>query len=121
MKESYKCELPTHFGPESCGAARKGSAEALTEDIQPRKTFVREQGRIGTPISRGVPGSRAVKDPEHVRRHLAREPGEPRSAPEQQGPWDASGSLRTHADEERTWEVGQTDSTHEVTEQHRTT
>jgi len=39
MKESYKCELPTHFGPESCGAARKGSAEALTEDIQPRKNL----------------------------------------------------------------------------------
>jgi len=26
-------------------------------------------------------------------------------------PWDASGSLRTYADDERTWEVGQTSST----------
>ena len=41
------------------------------------------------------------------RRRLAREPGEPKSAPGQQLPGDASGSLRTHADEERTWEVGQ--------------
>src|SRR6516225_11218332 len=33
--------------------------------------------------------------------------------------WDASGSLRTHADDERTWEVGQTYSTWEVPEQCR--
>src|SRR2546430_7869452 len=32
-------------------------------------------------------------------------------------PWDASGSLRTHADDERTREVGQTYSTWEVSEQ----
>src|SRR5712691_5208029 len=30
MQKSYECELATHFGPESCGAARKGSVEALT-------------------------------------------------------------------------------------------
>jgi hypothetical protein len=30
MKESHECELATHIGPESCGAARKGGAEALT-------------------------------------------------------------------------------------------
>jgi hypothetical protein len=30
MKKSYECEVATHFGPESCGAARKGSVEALT-------------------------------------------------------------------------------------------
>src|SRR5215469_708275 len=36
-------------------------------------------------------------------------------------PWDASGSLRTHADDERTWEVGQADSTYEVPEQPRAT
>jgi len=33
----------------------------------------------------------------------------------------ASGSLRTHADDERTWEVGQTGNTGEVPEQHRAT
>src|SRR5712692_8395085 len=30
MKESYKCEVATHIGPESCGAAREGGVEALT-------------------------------------------------------------------------------------------
>jgi len=30
MKESYECVLATHIGPESCGAAREGRAEALT-------------------------------------------------------------------------------------------
>jgi hypothetical protein len=35
--------------------------------------------------------------------------------------WDASGSLRMYADDERTWEVGQTQSTGEVSEQGRAT
>src|SRR5499427_6611312 len=30
MKKSHECEIATHNGPESCGAARKGSVEALT-------------------------------------------------------------------------------------------
>jgi len=30
MQKSYESGLATHIGPESCGAARKGSAEALT-------------------------------------------------------------------------------------------
>jgi hypothetical protein len=30
MQKSYECELATHIGPESCGAARKGGIEALT-------------------------------------------------------------------------------------------
>src|SRR6266568_8574130 len=30
MKMSYECELATHIGPESCGAARKNGVEALT-------------------------------------------------------------------------------------------
>src|SRR5437764_3229222 len=32
----------------------------------------------GAPVSRVVPESRAVRDPVHVRKHLAREPGDPR-------------------------------------------
>src|SRR3984893_1331640 len=56
--------------------------------IEPRKKLTpgrRRCGRkrkapLGTPISRGVPESRAVRDPVHVRRHLAREPGDPKSA-----------------------------------------
>jgi hypothetical protein len=30
MKKSHACEVATHIGPESCGAARKGSVEAST-------------------------------------------------------------------------------------------
>ena len=30
MQKSYESGLVTHIGPESCGVARKGSAEALT-------------------------------------------------------------------------------------------
>jgi hypothetical protein len=30
MRESYECEVATHIGPESCGAAREGGVEALT-------------------------------------------------------------------------------------------
>src|SRR5437764_14872856 len=30
MQKSHECEVATHIGPESCGAARKGSVEALT-------------------------------------------------------------------------------------------
>src|SRR6202047_532642 len=54
--------------------------------IQPRKTFTPGRRRCkemrkapsGAPISRGVPESRAVTDPVHVRKHLQREPGDPR-------------------------------------------
>jgi len=30
MKKSHECEVATHIGPESCGVAREGGAEALT-------------------------------------------------------------------------------------------
>ena len=30
MQKSYECDVATHIGPESCGAARKGGVEALT-------------------------------------------------------------------------------------------
>ena len=30
MQKSYECEVATHIGPESCGAARQGGVEALT-------------------------------------------------------------------------------------------
>jgi RNA-directed DNA polymerase len=32
MKKSHECEVATHIGPESCGAARKGGVEALTRE-----------------------------------------------------------------------------------------
>src|SRR3989442_13697515 len=36
MKESYECEVETHLGPESCGAAREGGVEALTRECAGR-------------------------------------------------------------------------------------
>src|SRR5580692_11148999 len=47
MKESYECELATHIGPESCGAAREGGVEALTRERTGRvfsrvRTFLRD-------------------------------------------------------------------------------
>src|SRR6266403_3977790 len=42
MQKSYECEVTTHIGPESCGAARKGGVEALTGDRAGR-VFSRER------------------------------------------------------------------------------
>ena len=42
MKESYGEGLATHIGPESCGAARKSSVEALTGERAGR-VFSRER------------------------------------------------------------------------------
>src|ERR1700683_4747547 len=76
--------------------------------IQPRKTL--------------TPGRRRCKEMREARscaRTEAPRTGTGRSQvrPGLQLPWDASGSLRTHADDERTWEVGQTYGTEEVPEQ----
>ena len=90
MKESYVEGLAAHDGPESCGGARKGVAEALT-GVRAGRVLSRERqsspgcrrrnkGRkatSGVPLSQGTTGSRAVRDPVHVRKHLAREPGDP--------------------------------------------
>src|SRR5215470_15079706 len=56
--------------------------------IQPRKRLTpgrrrrggKRKATSGASISRDALGSRAVRDPEHARIHLAREPGEPRVA-----------------------------------------
>ena len=93
MQKSYECEVATHIGPESCGAACKGGVEALTGEragrvlsrvsaFAPGRRRCRRKRKApsGAPISRGVPESRAVIDPVHVRKHLEREPGDPRFA-----------------------------------------
>src|SRR6202048_1835801 len=36
MQKSYECELATHIGPESCGAARKGGVDAVTGEAAGR-------------------------------------------------------------------------------------
>jgi len=90
MKESYVEGLAAHDGPESCVGVREGGGEALT-GVRAGRVFSRERrlppGRrrskgmrkatSGVPLWRGAAGPRAVGDPEHVRKHLAREPGDP--------------------------------------------
>ena len=52
MKESYECEVATHVGPESCGAAREGGVEALTRERTGRvfsrvRTLLRDADAVG--------------------------------------------------------------------------
>src|SRR5256885_5151083 len=98
MKESYGEGLATHTDPESCVIARKGEGEALRGTcrlgIEPRNTcpVARAMGPSGCrrcgakrkAISEAsfwpdAEESRAVRDPTHVRKHSAREPGGPTS------------------------------------------
>src|SRR5437016_419720 len=74
----------------SCSRGRRRSVDRGTcgPGIQPRKTITpgrrrcrrKRKATSGAPISRGEPESRAIRDPVHVRRHLAWEPGDPKSA-----------------------------------------
>lgn len=90
MKESYVKGLAAHDGPESCGGIREDAVEALTgaragrvfsreRTISPgcRRRKERRKATPGASPSQDAPESRAVTDPEHVRKHLAREPGYP--------------------------------------------
>ncbi len=45
-----------------------------------RRCGQRRKATSGAPPTQGVSGSRAVRDPVHVRKHLVREPGDPASA-----------------------------------------
>jgi len=86
MQESYGEGVATHTGPESCAAVR----EALT-GVRAGRVFSRErkllrdadaveEGGRPHPARRNRKtrwSPRAVRDPAHVRTHLAREPGEP--------------------------------------------
>ena len=93
MKAPYGEGPATHTGPESCVAVRKGRREALTGVRTGWAIEPRNSGRSGAPtLSRSVEGHtgslvnarggrapRGLPDPTHVRTHLAREPGDPRS------------------------------------------
>ena len=127
MKESYGEGVATHTDPESCGAVRKGEREALTgaragRVLSRERTFTpgcrrckeKRKATPGASLSRDAAGPRAVRDPVHVRKHLAREPGDPVLCPWRMALRAASGSLRTYADDERAREVGQPRSTCEV-------
>ena len=52
MRESHGEGLATHTGPESCGAAREGDAEALTgvragRVLSRERTFLRDADAVG--------------------------------------------------------------------------
>ena len=52
MKKSYECEVATHIGPESCGAAREGCVEALIGERAGRvfsrvRTLLRDADAVG--------------------------------------------------------------------------
>ena len=63
MQKSYECELATHIGPESCGAARKGGAEALAGERAGR-VFSRVRHSLRDADAVGVCGR-----PHRVHRH----------------------------------------------------
>jgi hypothetical protein len=52
MQKSYECEVATHIGPESCGAVRKSSVEALTGECAGRvfsrvRNLLRDADAVG--------------------------------------------------------------------------
>src|SRR5262245_31455649 len=70
MKKSYECEVATHIGPESCGAARKGGVEALTGE---------RAGRVFSRVSNLLRDADAVRrsgrpDPVHRYREVCWSP-----------------------------------------------
>src|SRR5712664_720897 len=123
MQKSYECEVATHIGPESCGAARKGGVEALTGERAGRvfsrvRDLLRDAdavGESGRPHlvrrNREVYQSSARSETPCTYADASRGAGRSQVRARLQLPWDASGSLRTYADDERTWEVGQPCST----------
>jgi hypothetical protein len=63
MQKSYECETATHIGPESCGAARKSSVEALTGE---------RAGRVLSRVRRSLRDADAVGEsgrPHRVHRY----------------------------------------------------
>jgi RNA-directed DNA polymerase len=63
MKESYGERLATHTGPESCGAVRKDSGEALTGE---------RAGRVSSRVKNLLRGADAVEEsgrPHPLRRY----------------------------------------------------
>ena len=90
MKVSYDEDLANHIDPESCVCGCKAPGEALTGERM-GQVLSRERGfspgcrrrqrarkaTWTTSLSQDVFRPRVVVDPEHVRKLLAREPGDP--------------------------------------------
>ncbi len=100
MREPYGEGVASHTGPESCVVVRKGRGEALT-GVHAGRALSREipfdfgaptplmcaEGHTGCIVTREAAGLRAVEDPRHVWKHLARKPGDPTFDP----PWRVRG------------------------------
>jgi hypothetical protein len=92
MKESYSEGVAIHTGPELCVASRKAGCEALAgvRAGRPLSPEITQTGvpscslmRKATPcpsVAREGQGPHGAGDPAHARKHLAREPGDPRSS-----------------------------------------
>lgn len=92
MKESYGEGVASHTDPESCVGFRQRGGEALTGaragrvlsreiyELQGADAMPTVEGNTAGSLSRDLRRPCAVKDPEHVRNHLAREPGDPTTA-----------------------------------------
>src|SRR6266705_1265954 len=123
MQKSYECELATHIGPESCGAARKSGVEALTGERAGRvfsrvRNFLRDADavrRSGRPHrvhrNREVCQSPARSETPCTYADTSLGNREIPSPPRAAVALGRVGSLRTYADDGRTWEVGQPRST----------
>jgi hypothetical protein len=94
MEVSYGEGVASHTGPESCAVVRKGGGEALT-GVRAGWVLSRENDGQLRGADAVVTGGRPYRarrycetrtdparslDPEHARKHLAREPGDPTSA-----------------------------------------
>ena len=90
MKELYIEGVASHDDPESCVGVRKDGSEALAgaragRAIEPRNPLSsgcrrcqrKRKAMSSVALSRVAGGSRAVEEPEHVRKLHAREPGGP--------------------------------------------
>ena len=134
MKESHGEGAATHTGPESCRVTRKGSAEVLageragqvlsrerSQTPGRRRCYLKRKAHIRSTDNARCDGALRGRRPCARMEAPCAGTGRSQVCPEQQWRWDVSGSLRTQADDERTWEVGQTRSTWEVPEQCRAT
>jgi hypothetical protein len=113
MKESYVEGPATHSGPESCGAFRKGSSEALT-GVRAGRVFSREIVSLRDADAVGISGrlhrvhryremrlGPARSETPSRTETLRRRTGRSCARPQRMELRAASGSPRTHADDER--------------------
>jgi RNA-directed DNA polymerase len=113
MQESYSERLAIHTGPESCGVVREDNVEALTGESAGR-LFSRETSLRSADAFR-VSGrhhrmrryreafsSSARSQTPSTHRSTSHGNREILRSPMSKMVWDASGSLRTYADDERT-------------------